>query len=227
MTEMRPPFAPFALYATAMRAYLDTLGNAQDALVETMDRAAHPTSQPIDWITVQVPVPNHAFFLDQEQMRDAFHRLADANLRSWELTANALQAMPNWVFWPTRMPGSVMTDFFDRIRRVGSAVPPANDAMTAETGPTARTTRPGSGVKAVPRLLNAPDGEPDDLTKIKGIGAKLQERLNALGIYHYAQIAEWSTQDGAWIDDQLAFKGRVAREDWIAQAKALAAQQAA
>lgn len=226
MTETRPPFAPFALYATAMRAYLDALSNTQDALVETMDRAAHPRSQPFDWISVELPVPNHAFFFDQEQMRDAFHRLADANLRSWELTANSLQAMPNWMFWPTRMPGSVMTDFFDRIRRVGAAIPPANDAAS-EAAASVRAPRTGTGVKAVPRLLSAPDGEPDDLTKIKGIGAKLQERLNALGIYHFAQIAEWSAQDGAWIDDQLAFKGRVEREDWIAQAKTLAAQQAA
>jgi NADH-quinone oxidoreductase subunit E len=60
------------------------------------------------------------------------------------------------------------------------------------------------------------------LTEIKGIGPKLSERLNELGIYHFDQIAGWSEAQAEWIEDQLAFKGKVRREGWIDQARQLA-----
>ncbi len=72
--------------------------------------------------------------------------------------------------------------------------------------------------------LAAPrDGKPDDLKKISGIGPKLEGLLNELGIYHYDQIAAWNDENAAWVDNYLAFKGRIEREDWIGQAKTLAA----
>ncbi|MBW8785441.1 MAG: hypothetical protein JF593_12530 [Novosphingobium sp.] len=65
---------------------------------------------------------------------------------------------------------------------------------------------------------------PDDLTRIKGVGPKLQAALNALGITRYAQIAGWSEADIARIDPQLgAFQGRIARDNWIEQCRYLAA----
>ncbi len=82
--------------------------------------------------------------------------------------------------------------------------------------------------QAQPAGLEAPrDGIPDDLTKIKGIGPKMEKLCNELGFYHYEQIAAWTDAEVAWVDDNLAdFKGRVTRDDWVAQAKALAAQGA-
>jgi len=62
----------------------------------------------------------------------------------------------------------------------------------------------------------------DDLTRIKGIGAKLNQRLNGLGIFRYSQIAELTREDIEKLDDQLRFKGRIDREKWVEQAKALA-----
>jgi len=70
----------------------------------------------------------------------------------------------------------------------------------------------------------ARDGGPDDLKKIKGVGPKLEQLLHSLGIYHYDQIAAWGPAEVAWMDDNLAgFKGRVTRDDWVAQAGLLAA----
>jgi len=46
--------------------------------------------------------------------------------------------------------------------------------------------------------------------------------LHALGIYHYDQIAGWSDAEVSWVDEHLKFKGRIARENWIGQAKTLA-----
>ena len=74
-----------------------------------------------------------------------------------------------------------------------------------------------------PPSLSAPNGGvADDLKKIKGVGPKLEGMLNGFGIYHYDQIAKWTAEEVVWVDDYLKFKGRVEREDWIAQAKALA-----
>lgn len=72
-------------------------------------------------------------------------------------------------------------------------------------------------------LSEARDGLPDDLTKIKGIGRKLERMCNRLGFYHYDQIAAWTADEIAWVDDNLeGFKGRVTRDNWVEQARLFA-----
>ncbi len=73
-----------------------------------------------------------------------------------------------------------------------------------------------------PEALDGPQGEADDLKQIGGVGPKLEEKLNALGIYHYHQIAAFTPENVAWVDDHLNFKGRIERDDWVGQATALA-----
>ena len=94
---------------------------------------------------------------------------------------------------------------------------PAAEAGTDE----APTTEPGP---RKPVTLAAPEGAPDELKRIKGIGRRLEELLYSMGIYHYRQIAAWGPDEVAWCDDNLqGFKGRVSRDDWVGQAKILAA----
>jgi NADH-quinone oxidoreductase subunit E len=62
----------------------------------------------------------------------------------------------------------------------------------------------------------------DDLKQIKGIGKVLEDKLHALGVYHFDQIAAWTNEEVNWVDDHLSFKGRIQREEWIPQAKRLA-----
>lgn len=78
-----------------------------------------------------------------------------------------------------------------------------------------------------PEALSGPrDGGADDLKRIKGIGPKLEILCNQLGFYHFDQIANWSADEVAWVNANLAgFKGRVTRDDWVAQAKLLASGQ--
>jgi NADH-quinone oxidoreductase subunit E len=72
-------------------------------------------------------------------------------------------------------------------------------------------------------LTAARDGGADDLKQIKGIGPKLESVCNALGVYHFDQIAKWTAAEVAWMDDNLeGFKGRVSRDNWVEQAKTLA-----
>ena len=76
-----------------------------------------------------------------------------------------------------------------------------------------------------PEMLNAArEGGADDLKQIKGVGPKLEGVLNDIGVYHYDQIAAWTDEEVAWADENLVgFKGRVSRDKWVDQAKALAA----
>ncbi len=70
---------------------------------------------------------------------------------------------------------------------------------------------------AKPRAAGA-----DDLTVISGIGPKIHGQLNDMGIYHYDQIADWKQPECDYVNGGLRFKGRIEREEWIKQAKALA-----
>jgi predicted flap endonuclease-1-like 5' DNA nuclease len=67
-----------------------------------------------------------------------------------------------------------------------------------------------------------PGGQADDLKRIKGIGPRNEQRLHALGIWRYSQIAAWTPDNVRWVGAYLAFPGRIDREHWIDQAKALA-----
>lgn len=77
-------------------------------------------------------------------------------------------------------------------------------------------------VTAAPKFLDAPNGEPDDLKKISGVGGVLEGKLNALGIFHFSQIAALSDEEVSSIDSHLNFPGRIKRDDWLGQAKNLA-----
>ena len=74
---------------------------------------------------------------------------------------------------------------------------------------------------------NRPSGiakpaQPDDLKLISGVGPKIEGILHSLGIYTFAQVASWKKAERDWVDGYLKFKGRIEREDWLKQAKALA-----
>ena len=47
--------------------------------------------------------------MDEASMRDAFHEAADANLRRWGETADAVNRLPDWYRDLSRVPGGVMT----------------------------------------------------------------------------------------------------------------------
>ncbi len=72
-----------------------------------------------------------------------------------------------------------------------------------------------------PAAMEKP-AEPDDLKLISGVGPKLEATLNELGIFTYAQVAKWKKKEIEWVDGYLKFRGRIERDEWIKQAKALA-----
>jgi NADH-quinone oxidoreductase subunit E len=81
-----------------------------------------------------------------------------------------------------------------------------------------------SSSNAKPELLIGPrGGKGDDLGLIWGVAEKLAEKLNAMGIWHFDQIAKWTPANVAWFESQVdGFKGRVDRDKWIEQCEKLA-----
>ena len=72
-------------------------------------------------------------------------------------------------------------------------------------------------------FLDAPQGDPDDLRRLKGVGPKLHSMLGELGVFHYHQIASWSDEHVTIIDERLgSFRGRIHRDRWREQARLLA-----
>ncbi len=110
------------------------------------------------------------------------------------------------------------------------AAAPAEAPKAAPVAPAEEKTVPAAaGAEdeggSQPEALAQPrSGEADNLKEIKGVGPKLEQLLHELGIYHFDQIAGWSPAEVAWMDQNLkGFRGRVSRDDWIGQAKVLAA----
>jgi len=85
----------------------------------------------------------------------------------------------------------------------------------------AEAAAPSLDDKNRPAGIDKP-AKPDDLKMISGVGPKIEGTLHSLGIYTFKQISGWKKAEREWIDNYLKFKGRIEREDWVKQAKALA-----
>jgi NADH-quinone oxidoreductase subunit E len=72
-----------------------------------------------------------------------------------------------------------------------------------------------------PKGIKKP-AKPDDLKMISGVGPKIEKILHELGIFTFAQVAAWKKAEREWVDGYLKFSGRIERDDWVKQAKALA-----
>ena len=108
---------------------------------------------------------------------------------------------------------------------VGSTQLPGEQELSARKGSWRYDAEPAQETDgAAPvRLDSARESGADDLKLIKGVGPKLEALLHSMGYFHFDQIAKWGVSDVAWMDDNLeGFKGRVSRDDWVAQAGILA-----
>ncbi len=67
-----------------------------------------------------------------------------------------------------------------------------------------------------------PEGAPDDLKKLPGVGPATEKKLNALGLTTYAQIAALTAEDIEAVDTALKLKGKIEADGWPSLAKELA-----
>ncbi len=103
------------------------------------------------------------------------------------------------------------------------AAPTTNGAEAPTVEKVERKVRdkPRKEEPALAALFEAPAGDPDDLKKITGVGPSLERKLKELGVTKLDQIANFSEEDLEKIDAALNSKGRIQRDDWVGQARAL------
>lgn len=113
---------------------------------------------------------------------------------------------------PTTRPAALPAAPVVHVRAPSEPLPSVQPPPPAPPGPAARP----------PRLAAPRNGAPDDLRLIPGITPQIHSKLNASGIYHFDQIAGWSSLESAWVDRYLALRGQIERDDWVRQAGRLA-----
>jgi large subunit ribosomal protein L21 len=109
--------------------------------------------------------------------------------------------------------------------KAAKAEKPAAKPKAEKAAKAAKVEAPAAeaqGTRPANLLTEARDGQPDNLKLISGVGPKLESLLNENGVYHFDQIIAWGADEIAYMNDKLSFKGRIERDDWIAQATTLA-----
>lgn len=110
----------------------------------------------------------------------------------------------------------------DPIPEPAPAPSPAPASAPAQTD--APTPAPAPAPEPTPAPSPTASAAPDDLKRIKGVGPKLASILAEQGVTSFADIAAWSAADIERVDATLGrFAGRIARDNWVEQAKLLAA----
>lgn len=102
-----------------------------------------------------------------------------------------------------------------------AAKPAKKAAPKKEEAPKAEAKK-AAPKKAAPKTA---DAGADDLKKLSGVGPALEKKLIEAGVTSFAQIAAWGEADIAEFDEKLSFKGRIEREGWVEQAKAIVAEK--
>ena len=112
----------------------------------------------------------------------------------------------------------------EEIASVGAKAKKGKKAKKAKAAPKKKVA---AKAEAAPKTdadgrLSKPIGDADDLKLIKGVGAVLERRLNEAGIFHFWQIADLRKAQMDALEAVLRFPGRMTRDNWKAQARALA-----
>ena len=106
----------------------------------------------------------------------------------------------------------------------------ASGIMAAENGAGfvlgSEDAKPAKKAKSSKASVESPKSEAtdsaDDLSKLTGVGPVMVKKLKSEGVINFAQIAAWTPEDIAEIDEKLSLKGRIDRDDWVKQATDLA-----
>lgn len=98
------------------------------------------------------------------------------------------------------------------------------DCMRVSTAPTDQEAvvlnrvRARAGELDLTRIGQATSAEADDLKAIIGVGPFLEKKLHAIGIYTFRQVANFTKEDVAKVNDIIEFfPGRIERDDWVGQ----------
>ena len=103
---------------------------------------------------------------------------------------------------------------------IGEAVTPVAEPLPETTETEGGSTAEASTAEEF-ELLSAPRGAPDDLAKLTGVGPQIVKKLNEHGVFHYWQLAAMTKEEAEKLDADLKFNGRIARDNWVDQARTL------
>lgn len=118
------------------------------------------------------------------------------------------------------------TEFLREARELlGGTNRPPRRPRAAEVAPEAEAPAAAADAETRlrrPRQLAEPPADGgDDLTQIRGIGPKLERLLKDNGVFLLRQIADLEDEESAWLDTLPSYRGRIYRDDWVGQARAL------
>ena len=120
------------------------------------------------------------------------------------------------VLAPTELPAKKATKpvATKPARKTSAKKPTASKTIAKKSSEPKKSGAPkkASGAKKAsaakpPAQYKSAPAQIDDLKQISGVGPKLEQTLNGLGVYQYAQVANWKKADIKTIDSQLKFKG--------------------
>jgi NADH-quinone oxidoreductase subunit E len=104
----------------------------------------------------------------------------------------------------------------------GTVAPVADAVVEKRARKAARTAKVRKAAeKEVVSAAQSPAG--DDLKRISGIGPKLSNVLTGHGVVTFAQLAQMDEAALASLDAELGLEGRILRDDWAGQARAILA----
>jgi len=155
-------FSPLKMYTAGMATSYKMALTLQDASLRQMEAAADLMRSSLHHAAASEDDRVPDFTPEEKPMREAFHRMADTNLRMWEHAADFLNEMPDWTRGGSHMPGHVMVDLFDKVRRQAASaygyVPASEVVEPAPEKPKASATTPkpkASKAKAAPAKRKA------------------------------------------------------------------------
>lgn len=193
----------FGVASQAFGLWMGTVAGAAEAsrrAFETTSEAETPVARPR---TARKPRLELVTSNEPEAQASAIMRTAaaEAERASGELAATARQLAE------------------EATEEARKATETAHRMLDKAAKPQAKASRPSK-----PKAMARPDIV-DDLKAISGVGPKLEQVLNKLGIWTYAQIADLGEGEIAWLDEELGFAGRIGRDNWTGQARKLTGKE--
>jgi len=223
------------LDVTLLDSLADELQVDEPALpIDQLDALALPTVKPEPIVAAEMPAPaeepappNEAIAQAQAAAPEPVPAPAGVPQQEFDEDAAMRAIEGGWSRRQTR----AMSDAYE-LTDVSAAVSAAQ--MAVEQVLAANGIDPAEqGMRAQaafgkPRGLPQPrNGRRDNLKQINGLGPLDESTLNNLGVYHFDQIAAWDQKEVLWMENHAFARGRIGREDWQGQAKALIDEEAA
>lgn len=156
----------------------------------------------------------------QEEQAQAFDSLAAATAVSFAVASRSMEMWFGAMSGFARASREMLAPHLDT--RAAEPVAETDQPAAATAAPIAKKVQPPAApLKSAPKAMERPAAV-DDLKQVAGIGPKLEQVLNGLGIWTFLQIAEWQHEEIAWVDELLGLNGRIEHDKWIEQAAVLA-----